>query len=84
MSHFSLETELSNVLKMDGPLNRGLSAGFPRKQRDDTSQSVNMSLNVSCGPGKTPVKNVCNNKSLSKTPSSNGSLSHKTPKSGGK
>ncbi|XP_052774449.1 cell division cycle protein 20 homolog [Mya arenaria] len=87
MSHFSLETELASALRLDGPINRGPAMRWQRKQGEEGNQSVNMSLNASCGLGKTPVKTASiNNKSMSKTPSSNGSLgySHKTPKSGGK
>ncbi|WAR22779.1 CDC20-like protein [Mya arenaria] len=86
MSHFSLETELASALRLDGPINRGPAMRWQRKQGEEGNQSVNMSLNASCGLGKTPVKTASiNNKSMSKTPSSNGSLgySHKTPKSGG-
>ncbi|XP_052256231.1 cell division cycle protein 20 homolog isoform X2 [Dreissena polymorpha] len=81
MSHFSLESELSSALRMDGPISKGPTMRWQRKQGDcDPNQSVNASLNVSYAPGKTPVKTT-SNKSLSKTPSSNGSNSHKTPRS---
>lgn len=79
MSQFSLETELSNVLRMDGPINRGPAMRWQRKNDVD----CNASLNASCGPSKTPVKSA-SNKSLSKTPSSGESVGFKTPKSGGK
>jgi len=83
MSHFSLETDLSNALRMDGPISRGPVMRWQKKQNEaDCNKSVNNGLNASCGPSKTPVKSA-SNKSMSKTPSSSDSISFKTPKSGG-
>ena len=83
MSHFSLDSEISNALRMDAPINRGPMMRWQRKQAEsETNQSINASLNASCGTSKTPLKNA--NKSLTqpKTPSG-GSGGRKTPKSGG-
>lgn len=83
MTHFSFDAEISNALRMDAPVNRGPMMRWQRKQAEtETNQSINASLNASCGTAKTPLKN----KSLcqSKTPSTGGSGGRKTPKSGGK
>ncbi|XP_045160528.2 cell division cycle protein 20 homolog [Mercenaria mercenaria] len=85
MSHFALEKELSSALRMDGPIQKGPAMRWQRKQESgDGNQSVNVSLNVSCGPSKTPMKSASSNRSMAKTPSTGGSGGHKTPKSGGK
>lgn len=84
MSHFVLESELSNALRMDGPV-RGPAMRWQRKQKNEgeiSNLSLNASLNASCGPSKTPMK-TASNKSMSKTPSSSDSAGFKTPKSGG-
>jgi hypothetical protein len=85
MSQFTLEKELSNALRMDGPILKGPAMRWQRKQdMTDCNQSVNASLNASCAASKTPMKSSSANKSMAKTPSTGGSGGHKTPKSGGK
>lgn len=84
MSQFVLEKELSSVLRMDGPIQRGPAMRWQRKQEaGDGNQSVNASLNASCGPSKTPMKSSSGSRSTAKTPTTGGSGGHKTPKSGG-
>lgn len=84
MSQFALEKELSSALRMDGPIHKGPAMRWQRKQdTGDGNQSVNASLNVSCGTSKTPMKSASSNRSMAKTPSTSGSGGHKTPKSGG-
>ena len=84
MTHFSLDAEISNALRMDAPISRGPMMRWQRKQAEtETNQSVNASLNASCGTAKTPLKNANKSLTQSKTPSTGGSGGRKTPKSGG-
>ncbi|ESO88263.1 hypothetical protein LOTGIDRAFT_193514 [Lottia gigantea] len=76
MSHFNLENELNNALRMDAPLARAMPASRKGLNDSECNASLNMSM-------KTPKKG---NKSFSgsKTPSKSNESLKKTPKSSGK
>ena len=69
MSHFSFETEVNNLLRLDGPMNGGPAPRWQRKSAERRCSSAASStplrnssrLNQSKTPSKTP-------KSLKKTP----------------
>ncbi len=84
MSHFSLENDMSSLLRMDAPLTKGPQMRWQRKQaveNGNTSRcnesAQNISLNASAS-AKTPMKvaNRSTNMSVNKTP---GKTPGKTP-----
>lgn len=76
MSHFSFETEVNDLLRLDGPMNRGPAPRYQRKSAERRCSSATSStptrnpsrLNSSKTPSKTP-KSLKNSPRKAKTPS---------------
>ncbi|XP_041357187.1 cell division cycle protein 20 homolog [Gigantopelta aegis] len=85
MSHFLLETDVNNALRMDVPLTRGPLMRWQRKalEADCSGSANNSSLNASSST-KTPVKTANRSAGQTKTPSTASHSGKKTPKSAGK
>ena len=65
MSHFSFETEVNDLLRLDGPMNRGPVARWQRKSAERRCSSAASSTPTRNPSSKTPSKTP---KSLKKTP----------------
>lgn len=71
MSHFSLERDFVNVMKMDAPITKGPLPRWQRKVLENSTSSVNNSLHN--------ISNSVNNSFISNTGTSNNKTPNKTP-----